>query len=1032
MRLLENHHDSVIITDLQGIIRYWNPQATETFGYHADEMVDQLLWSRYPVELQGDLQAIIQQVADGGRFSGEYHDFRKDGSRIWIEATVEQFFDQSGNLFGLIGISKEITARNKVFHHQVNRFQRLNVALLKSGVACWEFRCDTFAINWEVGLPQLLHRPPQTSFAHQDDLTRQIVPSDRSRREQIVRSAATKQENYEVNYQIVTSTGEFYWVGESGQFQLDAAGQSNTFLAIARDITEKILREQALEQHQNMLLSAQKLARIGSWEYEVSSEKFLCSDVFCELLRITDQHAGIKVADWVGLIPPEERHTFVESFNIAVKQGVPFVLDHRVIYPDLKEAYFQCRVDIISDPFGKVVRLRGTTQDITDQKKYENILRTNEERLWQLIHSVDAGIMLIDPNFRMLDLNQRGMDILGISQRDVVQKGLFQREWLLRDLDGNLIPNEQYPVYRARMSLSTIKAEVYQIDVPNTNERRWLTVSVDLIFDAANALQYMVCSFVDISREKKSELAAKQQAQLLKTVYAGVDFGIFSIQVCQGIALGFTSMNSFMEKLFQGRIDEVCHQGLEHLAPQYLSEDYVWQLQLQLEQCIENKSPFSYEEFREFHHHSGWWLTRLCPITDRNGEVQAILGMILDITSQKSAENANLELRERALQAQKLEAIGHLAAGVAHEINNVLTVAICNANEIHERLPAESEMRNDAMEIVARCELGTAITQQLLAFSARQVLQPVILHIPEVIKTLRRFLQTLLGEAISIQTFVPHDLWVCKADYYQFQQVLMNLMVNARDAMPQGGEVTIQAQNTLVDDGLSLLLSDVPPGEYIELSITDTGTGMSQDTLEHIFEPFFTTKPRGKGTGLGLSTVFGIIQQSGGYITVNSKLNVGTTFRMFFPRAHRQEPLSPLPQGRDLSHLGNETILLVEDDQTIRKSLSRVMDRKGYHVISASNAADAYELISNMDQPFDLMITDVIMPGMTGYELAERLWLTNPDLQVIFISGYMEDETLKQNIKHRSVAYLQKPFSPTQLLEIIRLQLDPSQQNHNS
>ncbi len=375
---------------------------------------------------------------------------------------------------------------------------------------------------------------------------------------------------------------------------------------------------------------------------------------------------------------------------------------------------------------------------------------------------------------------------------------------------------------------------------------------------------------------------------------------------------------------------------------------------------------------------------------------------------------------EQLRQAQKLEAVGRLAAGIAHDFNNLLSVVLSYSEELVAELPEGSANRRDAVEIMRAGERAAELTRQLLIFSRQQMLAPKVLDLNAVLTNLGRMLTRVVGEDITLALVAAADLGRVKADPGQIEQVLMNLVVNARDAMPDGGALTIETHNVDLDDAYAREHLHVEPGPYVMLSVSDTGVGMDRETQARIFEPFFTTKGPGRGSGLGLSTVFGIIKQSHGSIWVYSEVGRGSTFKIYLPRV---DAPSERPPDADRLVGGTETILLVEDEPQVRAVVRRALERAGYAVLVAQDPDDALRLCEAR-QPIDLLLTDVVMPHMNGRELAERVRSRYPATKALFMSGYTDDAILRHGVLDAGVPFLQKPVTPALLARRVRETLD--------
>ena len=372
------------------------------------------------------------------------------------------------------------------------------------------------------------------------------------------------------------------------------------------------------------------------------------------------------------------------------------------------------------------------------------------------------------------------------------------------------------------------------------------------------------------------------------------------------------------------------------------------------------------------------------------------------------------QLQAQLSQAQRLESVGRLAGGVAHDFNNLLTVINGYSDLALARLSAADPLHSPLDQIRRAGERAAILTQQLLGFSRKQIIQPKPVDLNAIVEEARGMLQPLLGELIRVRTVLPSNLGRVIADPGQIEQILMNLAANARDAMPRGGTLTIETRNKTVGKSERPTKTGLPPGSYVILSVTDTGAGMSQEVQQHIFEPFFTTKERGRGTGLGLATVYGIVKQNGGGIEVYSELGMGTAFHITLPRISGPE----ITEDVDIlvtATAGTESLLLVEDEEDVRKYAAEVLESRGYSVRSAADGEAALELAENHPDPIDMLITDVVLPGMNGRELAERLKSLRPALQVLFTSGYTQDVIAEQGVLEHGMAYIAKPYTPGEL-----------------
>jgi PAS domain S-box-containing protein len=462
-----------------------------------------------------------------------------------------------------------------------------------------------------------------------------------------------------------------------------------------------------------------------------------------------------------------------------------------------------------------------------------------------------------------------------------------------------------------------------------------------------------------------------------------------------------------------------------------------------------------------------WLHTRKLPILGPSGEPRYVLGISEDITDRKNAEekrreaHRQLELavgertaeltrvnddlrkqiseRERAeaalrrseeelRQSQKMEAIGRLAGGIAHDFNNLLSIILSYSAMMMEALSPDDPLRADAEQIAIAGQRARDLTRQLLAFSRRQMLRPEVLDLTEIVRGVEPMLRRVLGEDIELTISLAQPTPLVKADPGQLQQIIMNLVVNARDAMPEGGQLWIETTDVVLDQEFVRrhFTAGGKPGPYVCLTVSDTGVGLDEETRTRIFEPFFTTKPRGKGTGLGLSTVLGIVQQSGGHVTVESRPHEGAAFRVYLPRT--TEPRVAAPPVREprqpVAKRGSETVLLVEDEGQLRVLARDILRGAGYQVFEAPNAAEAIKISQRHAGPIHLLVTDVVMPHIGGQELARRLAAERPRMRVLYMSGYTDDAIVQGGMVDPSVAFLPKPITPDTLLGKVRETLD--------
>jgi PAS domain S-box-containing protein len=401
------------------------------------------------------------------------------------------------------------------------------------------------------------------------------------------------------------------------------------------------------------------------------------------------------------------------------------------------------------------------------------------------------------------------------------------------------------------------------------------------------------------------------------------------------------------------------------------------------------------------------------PLVDGEGGIQGVIGVALDITERE-------RLTDQLRQSQKMQAVGELAGGVAHDFNNLLMVVKGHAQLLLDRMPDSSPLRQSVQQVEKAADRAATLTRQLLAFSRKQVLQPKVLDVNEAVAGMIRMFSRVIGENIDMVFLPGGNLARIKADPGQIEQVLLNLVVNARDAMPSGGRLTIETSNVELDRSYASAHSVVEPGNYVMMSVTDTGCGMDEKTQSRVFEPFFTTKEPGKGTGLGLATVYGVVKQSGGYIWVYSEVGRGTTFKIYLPQVNAEVDKPSAEAQHKGQQRGTETVLFVEDEQSVRELVKDYLGAAGYHMLEAPDGVQALRVAAAHPGPIHMLITDVVMPHLSGPELATKLGAERKDLKVLFISGYTDDTVFRHGVLEGDVAFLQKPFNLKALAQKVR------------
>jgi PAS domain S-box-containing protein len=650
---------------------------------------------------------------------------------------------------------------------------------------------------------------------------------------------------------------------------------------------------------------------------------------------------------------------------------------------------------------GEAEQKRQRRRAETERELQESALRESEGRFRMLADSAPVMIWLSDIDGRCTFFNKQWLDFRGRTLEEEIGAG-----W-----EEGVHP-EDLERCRERHRRATFARERFQLEFRlrgGDGACRWVLETAIPRFGPRGEFAGYIGSCVDITARREAEGALRASEAKYRSIVETTNEWIWAVDL-EG---RWTYSNRAVEKILGYAPEELV--GKETLG--YVHPEDAAAARERLRDAIAQGAGWNGVVLRWRHRNGSvrQLESNATPVAGAGGELQGFRGADRDIT-----ERMHLEAQLR--HSQKMEAIGTLAGGIAHDFNNLLTTILGYTDLALERVD-EEELREDLEQIQKAGERAAVLTRQLLAFSRKQVVSPVVLDVNEVVRELEKMLGRLIGEDVELVTSLDPELGKVRADPGQIEQIIVNLVVNARDAMPDGGRLTIETGNVDPSHSPGWGPPNAPPGRGVCLVVRDTGTGMDSETQSHIFEPFFTTKPAGKGTGLGLSTVYGIVNQSEGHVLVESETGRGTTFRIFLPRV--DEPASGLSaHARGAPSGGRETILLVEDEEPLRALGRRVLEKEGYTLLEASSAEAAIAAARARPGEIALMVTDAIMPGMSGPDLARLLASSHPAMKVLFISGYTDDEIVRKGVFQASEEFLQKPFTPLELAKKVRQVLD--------
>jgi PAS domain S-box-containing protein len=667
-------------------------------------------------------------------------------------------------------------------------------------------------------------------------------------------------------------------------------------------------------------------------------------------------------------------------------------------------------------------------RDVTARKRAEEAKRASDDRLRLLVEHAPVSIALLDRDLRYLAHSRRHL-----ADHHLPDESLVGRRYY--DVFPEL-PARWRAIHQRALAGEPIAPGIERFDRAD-GSHEWLRWEVVPWHRGDGGVGGLVLLSEDLTSLKAAEEALASERELLASIVDGTPALVSALDE----ELRYVLVNERAAR-FVGRTREAM---IGQPGGFFLPEDRREAMRRRFEEVLRTGEPQVEEVTEQVAGVSRSVLAMRYPLRASDGHVRGVATVHTDITPQKRVEaelrasearaREALAALERALevtrkteeklrQAQKMEAIGQLAGGIAHDFNNLLTVILGVSEQLMGALRAGDPLREDVAEIAKAGRRAAELTRQLLAFSRRQVLEPRVVDVNALVRGAERLLRRLIGEDIELRLDLAPSVDPCLIDPGQLEQVLLNLAVNARDAMPDGGSLLVESANVVLDEAYAREHPDVGAGPYVRLSVSDTGVGMSEETRAHLFEPFFTTKEVGRGTGLGLATVYGIVKQSGGAIWVYSEPGQGTTFKIYLPSAAGRTASPGAPVATPVGRVKHETVLLVEDDDQVRGAVAQMLKRAGYHVIPAANGGEALLICEQHGGTIHLLLTDVVMPKLNGRKVAERLQALRPGLRIVFMSGYTENAIIHHGVLDSGLDFLPKPITADALLAKVREVLD--------
>ncbi len=745
---------------------------------------------------------------------------------------------------------------------------------------------------------------------------------------------------------------------------------------------------------------------VGFYRTTLDGQLLDCNPAFVRIMGYVSREELLACHALEFYFSPSERQEFLEQ---CLTLGSLTNFASRLRRKDGSSVWVLENVETVPGRGGTPAMIEGTLVDISQQKsaetahnKAQQALEDSETRYRRLFETAKDGILILDfKTGQIADVNPFLIEMLGYTHSEFVGKKLWE-----------IGPFKDIPASRSAFSALQTKGVIRYEDLPlETKDGRRINVEFVSNVYPVDGTQVVQCNVRDITERVQAEAALKISETHHRSVFEGAVHGIYrgtldgrflDVNPALVAMLGYSSTEEVLKLSVSQDVFAEPEEGLRLL--------HKWQVTAEIEEEVQ-------------------WKRR-----DQRLITVRLSGRVLRTENQRAAGleviaedvTERRALEEQLRQAQKIEAVGQLAGGMAHEFNNYLGIVLGYSELLLEEAGTTEGLRRNVAEIKAATQRTASLTRQLLALSRRQVLEPKVLDVNAVVWETHKLLRRLIPGNIDLVPVLEPNLQQVKVDPAQIQQILINLVVNARDAMPQGGKVVIETANVELDEEYAGRHIEVRPGRYVMLAVSDNGSGIDEQTQARIFEPFFTTKQKGKGTGLGLSTVYGIVRQSGGHITVESALREGSRFRIYLPPTAvtelKVEDETPPLETEILS--GTETVLVVEDEPALRRLISVSLEKRGYTVLAAEDGTEAIRILENNPGEIDLVVSDIMMPKLNGLELRKKATLLRPDMRFLFISGYAEDTIGRTAHLPQDAGYLEKPFLPIELARKVRALLN--------
>jgi len=1016
--VLDGIMDGFHVLDGDWRIVYANRRACELWGVERAAVQGRVLWDCFPQLLGSEAEERLRQSVIAGVLPAEYEVW-SPVARRWFAVRVAPM---EGDLIGVYW--RDVTERKTAEEALKRSNDHLHLAMDAAGFGAWEFDVVKGTRVWSEQVKRVMGVPPEVDASY-EALIAATHPDDRERLAEAYRRSHDPAGGgeYNVDYRVVDADGRERWVSARGRTLFDAGGHPLRMIGVTLDITESKRRELAIAESQQrfrtMLEAMPQIAFVigtdGVAEYY--------NQRFAEYVGHT---VGSGLAERTALHHPDDQQTLMRARAEGVVGDREYSVEARIrrydgVYrwhiirnaplkrDDRTVAWLGTAVDIddmrqAQETLRRVndeleLRVAERTRDLADANQR---LRISEEKHHALFWNAPVPMHALDALRCLVDVNEHWLKLFGYSREEV----------LGRPIGDFHAPGAVASTHDGRWQELLTTGALHDVErrfVKKSGEEFDALVSVHLETDRAGNFLRTITTTIDITARKRAEAAARRERQLSELLTESGTEGIIGLDS----EFRYIAWNPAMEATSGIPRAKILGRNIFERRPDFKGTpvEAAWRATMEGRHTTLRDRPYKYTESGR----SGYYDIDFAPLYGPDRTIIGGFAFLRDITERR-------EIEEQLRQSQKMEAIGQLTGGVAHDFNNLLTVIMGNLDNLQRHVPDRAEPQRMVQAIMRAASRAATLTHRLLAFARRQPLEPRPIDVNKLVATMSDLLRRSLGEAIVIETVLAGGLWRTLADPNQLENALLNLAVNARDAMPQGGKLTIETANAFLDEAYAALHEGVSSGQYVLIAVSDTGVGMTKDVIEKAFEPFFTTKEVGQGTGLGLPQVYGFVKQTGGHVKIYSEPGEGTTLKLYLPRlAGADLPAdSPSESKPEPARTTGETVLVVEDDADVRSYSADILRDLGYRVVEAPEGPAALALL-DAEPAIRLLFTDVGLPGgLNGRQLADAARRRRPDLKVLFTTGYARNAIVHQGRLDPGVELIVKPFTAAALAAKIR------------